>query len=186
MAMRTFLRCAATLAVIMLAACGTGGTPGSADPLPTAMSDAEVLTLGKRVAQCFRENGIPTFPDPTIEDGQLVLPEGVEEQIPEAAQEQAMRSCQSLFDQIPQSAIGGSGGTEVRGSREVPGPEDVEALRRFAECARQNGIPDWPDPKADGTFPLIGTPLEAEGKSERVIKVFEACQQHWSGGITYS
>jgi ABC-type sugar transport system ATPase subunit len=48
---------------------------------------------------------------------------------------------------------------------------------RFAACMRQHGVPDWPDPKADGTFPFVGTALEREGKSPRVLAAARACRQ---------
>jgi hypothetical protein len=150
------------------------------------MSDAEILAIGKEVAQCFRDNGVPQFPDPIVVNGRLELPEGAEErlegQIPQSVEEDAMRACQSILDRLPQSAVEGGGVEE----RQEPGPGDIEALRKWAECVRANGIPEWPDPKADGTFPVRGTPLEAEGKSPRMMAAGEACQQHWSGGITYS
>ena len=151
------------------------------------MSDADVLALGRQVAQCFRENGIPDFPDPVIENHQLTLPGDSEAQLTtiysEQVLDQAQHACQSLFDQLPESAVGGP---ENSNDRDAPGPEDVDALRRWAQCVRENGIPDWPDPKSDGSFPLRGTPLEAEGKSQRMIDAAQACQQRWSGGITAS
>ncbi|HZN77647.1 MAG TPA: hypothetical protein VFC00_39025 [Micromonosporaceae bacterium] len=184
--MRTLLRYAAALSLVLLAtACASGGGT-AATPSQTAMSDAEILAIGKEVAQCFRQNGAPQFPDPVVVNGRLELPDGAEEelesQIPQSVQEDLMRACQSIMDRLPQSAIEGG----VVDERQVPGPEDVEALRKWAECVRANGIPEWPDPKADGTFPVRGTPLEAEGKSPRMINAGQACQQYWSGGITLS
>jgi hypothetical protein len=181
--MRLLHGCAAAAIVLSLAACGAG-SPGAS---PTAMSNADVLALGKQVAQCFRDNGIPDFPDPFVDDhGQLQLPNNMVAQIedvyPEQVLERAQQACQSLMDQLPESAIGGGGDSDS----DAPGPEDVEALRQWAACARQNGFPDWPDPKADGSFPLMGTPLEAEGKSQRMLAVFEACKQYWDGGFTIS
>ena len=38
-------------------------------------------------------------------------------------------------------------------------------------------MPDWPDPKADGTFPLVGTSIEREGKSPRFLKAARACRR---------
>ena len=154
---------------------------------PTTISNADVLAIGKQVAQCIRDNGIPDFPDPIVDDnGQLQLPSNTEDQIenayPQQVLERAEQACQSLMDQLPESAIGGGGDSDA----DAPGPGDVEALRQWAACARQNGFPDWPDPKADGSFPLLGTPLETEGKSQRMAAVVEACKQYWDGGFTIS
>lgn len=153
------------------------------------MSDAEILAIGKQVADCIRNNGVPDFPDPTVDQGRLNLPEdqlqALEQKYSQQVLDQAQQSCQALMDRLPESAI--SGETEEQGgNQQEPGPGDVEALKRFAQCIRDNGIPDWPDPKADGSFPLIGTPLEREGKSDRVGAAVGKCQQHWSGGIRLS
>jgi hypothetical protein len=32
----------------------------------------------------------------------------------------------------------------------------------------------------------MGTPLAAEGKSARLLAVFQACAKYWDGGISYS
>jgi hypothetical protein len=148
-----------------------------------------VLALGRQIAQCFRDNGIPDFPDPVVEQGHLRLPGDQESEIqsryPEQTLQQVQSACQSLIDRLPDSAMSGeeSGGdTDTSG----PGPEDVDALRQWAECLRQNGFPDWPDPKADGSFPLHATPIETEGKSDRMLAAWHACQQYWSGGIRVS
>jgi hypothetical protein len=39
---------------------------------------------------------------------------------------------------------------------------------------RDNGVPEYPDPVPDGTFPLP-TPLQEEGKSPRVIAALTTC-----------
>jgi hypothetical protein len=185
--MRLLQGCAAAAMLLTLAACGASGSGAPTGGSPTTMSSADVLSLGKQVAQCFRDNGIPEFPDPIIDDdGQLHLPGNMEQQLenvyPQQVLDQVQQACQSLMDQLPESAIGGGGNNNP----DAPGPGDVEALRQWAECARQNGFPDWPDPKADGSFPLRGTPYETEGKSQRMLAVFEACRQYWDGGFTLS
>jgi hypothetical protein len=188
--MRTLHRSVAALALVMLVAgCGTSGPGDPADPSSTTMSDADVLVIGKQVAQCLRDNGVPEFPDPIVDEHhQLQLPDDMEAQLetryPPQTLERAQQACQSLFDQLPESAIGGNGPNDA--DSDAPGPGDVEALRQWAACAREHGFPDWPDPKADGSFPLSGTPIAAEGKSPRMIAVFDACQQFWSGGFTFS
>jgi hypothetical protein len=42
---------------------------------------------------------------------------------------------------------------------------------------REHGVPEWPDPKADGTFPIVGTEIEREGKSPRVVRAGQACKE---------
>ncbi|HEX6681475.1 MAG TPA: hypothetical protein VF062_01675, partial [Candidatus Limnocylindrales bacterium] len=39
------------------------------------------------------------------------------------------------------------GGDNVRLS-----PEQIEQVRKFAQCMRDNGATNWPDPEPDGTF----------------------------------
>jgi hypothetical protein len=150
------------------------------------MSDAEILAIGKQAAACVRENGIPAFPDPYVDHGRLKLPQGQEQELEgkysQQLLDQAMQACKSILDKLPDSAIREEGGNDDH----APGPGDVEALRKFAQCMRENGVPEFPDPKADGTIPLRGTPLENEGKSQRMIAGFQACQQYWSGGLAVS
>jgi hypothetical protein len=74
------------------------------------MSDAEVLAIGRQIAQCIRDQGIVEMPDPIVDENHHIqLPEGAEEQIegryPEATLQQAQQACQSLFDQLPESAV---------------------------------------------------------------------------------
>jgi len=173
-----------------LTGCGAIGSGAGAGPSPTPMPDSEILAIGKQIAQCLRDQGIVEMPDPIVDGNHhLQLPGDVEAQIegryPKSTLEQAQQSCQSLFDQLPESAIRGGDNTGDADPN-APGPEDVEALRAFAACARENGIPEFPDPKADGSFPVMGTPLAAEGKSARLLAVFQACAKYWDGGISYS
>jgi hypothetical protein len=77
------------------------------------------------------------------------------------------RACKSIFDRLPVSATG---------DEERP-PADIQALLRLARCMRERGVPEWPDPKADGTFPVSGTVIEREGKSPRIVRALRACRQ---------
>ena len=38
----------------------------------------------------------------------------------------------------------------------------------FSRCMRQHGLPDWPDPRTDGTFPLNRRLLRLRGTRERM------------------
>ena len=184
---------AVLVALVTLTGCGVLGSGGGASPSPTPMSDAEVLAIGKQIAQCIRDQGIVEMPDPIVDENHHIqLPEGAEEQIegryPEATLQQAQQACQSLFDQLPESAVrsGDNGGDGNDPGDRAPGPGDMDALRAFAQCVREQGIPDWPDPGADGRFPVSSTPLADQAKSPRLIAAYEACTKYWSGQVAFS
>jgi len=185
--MVALIRGAIVCALILLTACDAGGNAGSPAASPSAMSDAEILAIGKQIAQCFRDNGVPDFPDPLVDKRKLTLPQeaaqNLEQRYSQQILEQAEQSCETLMNRLPEGAV--KSDEQVDGDRDPrePGPGDVEALKKFAQCLRENGIPEWPDPKADGSFPLKGSPLADEGKSERFGRAVGMCEQHWSGGI---
>lgn len=194
--MRAMLRYAAVAVLLLPAACSGGA--GSASPTASAatMSDADLLALGKQLAQCYRDNGVADFPEPYVDDGRLAVTEAQMEAIEQYTDEQqnrAEQACKSIYDKLPQGAI--KSGAED--DPPVAGPEDVEALRKFAQCIREQGLTDWPDPNADGTFPLRGTkygPPEGGGGPDRQPVVpdaqqraaHKACEQHYSGNIRIS
>lgn len=135
------------------------------------MTDAQILAIAHEAAQCIRAHGVPDFPEPVLENGRLTIPGGD----PGPGADQALEACRSIVDRLPPSVIGeGEGPVSV---------EDLQNLRKFAACMRQNGMPDWPDPKDDGSFPISGTAIEAEGKSDRFMRATQACRQHWDKGI---
>ncbi len=175
----------ALTATAALSACDPLGG-GSATPSPTAMSDSDILAIGREAVECFRDNGVPTIPDPILEGGRLTFPDGVEAQIeaqyPQQVLDAAQQACQHIIDRLPQPAVGGEPNTE---DANPLGPEEIEARRRFAECMRENGVPDWPDPQADGSWPGTG-PLATEGKSPRITAGFDACREYWPNSISVS
>jgi len=85
-------------------------------------------------AQCMRDNGYAEFPDPAPDGGIQFLIN------PESAPrfEAAAAACQPL-------APAGLGDETIT-------PEDLEALVRFAQCMRENGLPNFPDPDSTGGF----------------------------------
>ncbi|WP_157181329.1 hypothetical protein [Actinopolymorpha alba] len=163
--MRILLRYgAAVVLVAALSGCGSGGS-GEAGAGSDQMSDAQVLGIGKELAQCIRQNGIPDFPDPSVRDGTLAMPENQ----PEAALDKAMEACRTIAAKLPQSA-----------DSEDISADDIVKLRKWARCLRANGVPEWPDPKGDGSFPIKDTALD--GKSERLLRARKECDQYWDKG----
>jgi hypothetical protein len=160
-----------------LAACSSGGN-ASPGPSPSASVNAQqVLEIGRRFAQCARDHGYPGFPDPEFNGDRLEYPAtdpGLKEQLGEIAK---IPECKALSDQLPGAR---------RSSPPPPNAAELAKLREFAKCIRAHGIPDWPDPKADGTFPITGTPLEDEGRSERFMTAVEACKQYYDRRVITS
>jgi hypothetical protein len=54
-------------------------------------------------------------------------------------------------------------------------PQTVEQLREFAQCMRDNGVPDYPDP--DDTAPAVG-PVRVPGEPSLAL---EKCRQVLAG-----
>jgi hypothetical protein len=172
----------ALLAVAVLAGCGGGGGGGGGalpGASPSAMSDAQLLVLGKQLAQCIREHGVPGLPDPTVENGRLILPDSATANVPEGTGDAAMKACQSFEDKLPASALGDKGDP----SRAPMTAADLAQLRRLAQCVRQQGLTDFPDPGSDGSFDLTGTSLAGKGNSQRVHGAVDACKKYSVGGM---
>jgi hypothetical protein len=165
----------------VLAACGAHGT-GSPSASPSTMSDAQLLTLGRELAQCIRDHGVPGLPDPNVENGRLILPSGATDNIPDAQGNAAMAACQSVVNRIPASALGDKGDA----SRAPVTAADVAKMRQYAQCMRQHGLADFPDPTADGVFDLAGTSLANDPKSQRVRDANDACLQYETGNMQFT
>jgi hypothetical protein len=141
--MRT--RTVATLVLLLaLAAAGCNRGTGNGSRIATAqngevkpttsasapaMDDEEAML---KYAQCMRENGVPDFPDP--QDGQQKI----------AVNEENASAFQAAQEACKKFMPGGGPGAHK------PQPEEIERLRQLAKCMRENGVPNFPDPNADG------------------------------------
>ncbi len=162
-----------------------GGANAGASPSPT-LTDAQIQAVVNELVQCMRDNGAPGMPDVKVENGKVVEPdENTVDETTKQNAESAFNACASIRDRLPPSVFGEGGSESHPADDPGPGPQDVPALRRFAECMRQNGVPEWPDPNADGSFPA-GSVLDTEGKSPRVIAGFRACEGIYSGKFKVS
>lgn len=166
---------AAMLLLVVLAGCGAAG-PGSgtgaaAGQSPSVQQRAQAVWL--RYARCARSHGAPNFPDPSVDgQGRASVPDpGPVKQ--EAEQVQA--PCGAILGQLPAAA------------RIAPvTAAQLRQLRAFARCLRLHGMPSWPDPKPDGTFPIAGTPVGTGGKTPAFVSAAQACRSVYSGGISAS
>jgi hypothetical protein len=131
-------------------------------------ADAEAnRQAGLKFAQCMRENGVPDFEDPKVdENGELDglgLPKGVDLETAEAARDK----CQKY---LPNG-----------GAAEEMNPEGVAKIRAYAKCMRDNGMPDFPDPDSDGRirFESGKTP---DPDSPELKAADEKCKHNMPGG----
>jgi hypothetical protein len=116
------------VSLIALAACG---------PAAPAQSETPAQIWHELVA-CARAHGDPTLPDPVIDSqGRARFPSGTQ-----PPSQDTQQACQSIYNRLPPS---------VRNGSNVP---DIQMEIKFAQCMRLHGLPDWPDPDANGDYPL--------------------------------
>lgn len=128
---------------------------------PNGAASADKVDAARAYAQCIRDNGVPDFPDPDA-NGQFRGPGHEKENDPKfrAAQEK----CRNL-------APGGE--------HERSDPATVEQMRKFSQCMRDNGLPDYPDPDPDGRVRGVGH--EQQG-NPTFRAAMEKCRQQLPGG----
>jgi hypothetical protein len=119
---------------------------------------------GRQFAQCMREHGVDMpDPDPNNGGGKVRIEAGAG--VDKEKMQQALDACREF---MPNG-----------GERRELSPEDLEKLRQFAQCMREQGI-DMPDPDPNGGGGIRirkngeGRPDAAE--MERVEKAMEACR----------
>lgn len=153
---------AMVIPVLALALAACGSTPdsdiptaggGSASPGATPTLSSEESRL--KFTQCTREQGIDV-PDP----GSTFGPE--DNAVDKEKLNAATEACRQFMP---------SGGEE---ERQKPSAEQTEQLRKFAQCMRENGIANFPDPSADGGINIGGTGLDPEDASFKAAQ--EACK----------
>lgn len=113
-------------------------------------------------AQCMRDNGYAEFPDPEPNGDFRIRID------PESAPrfEAAAAACQHL---APEGLRG-----------EDLDPEALEELLKFAQCVRENGLPDFPDPDAKGRFDPRRVGVGPD--DPRLETAMEACRNEVGGG----
>lgn len=176
--MRKRRRPLAALALIAIAAsisaCGSS-SPASAGAGSGGGNTATNHEKAVKFAECMRANGVPEFPDPDASgaltlDG-IVNGSSLDPSAP--AFRQALTACKDLEP---------AGFTGRKRSA-----QQQEAALKFAQCMRENGVPDFPDPTPNG--PLIDTNRipSAAGRGARNIPGFTAaahkCTATYSGEL---
>jgi hypothetical protein len=129
----------AVLATLALIVAGCSNAPAGTGSTATASRHEKAV----KFAECMRANGVTGFPDPDA-SGELTIDAVANRtsvNTSSAAFEQALGTCKHL--EPP-----GFTGSKVT-------PEQQTARLEFAQCIRDNGVPDFPDPTPDS--PMVDT-----------------------------
>jgi hypothetical protein len=161
------LRPLAALAVValMIAACSNEqpAESGKTDSTPGAGKTPTRRDKAMQFAACMRQNGVTAFPDPeasgelTIDgvlNGSSLNPDG-------PAWTKAIAACKDLQP---------SGFTGHKRTA-----EQQKAALGFAQCIRDNGVEDFPDPTQDG--PLVDTRRIPSAAGSEGMAILNAAMQ---------
>ncbi len=153
--MRRILGLLAALAMVALIIAGcsdVSASTGSSDGNNTvatapAVTGSDNTTSNReqavKFAECMRSNGVKEFPDPNA-SGQLTIESIVNGSSLDTNSSTFKRAMSACKDLEPPGFTGNK-----------RSPEQQAAGLRFAQCIRDNGVKDFPDPLPEG--PLIDT-----------------------------
>lgn len=147
---------------VLVAACSSGS-----DPAPSSGASAQPSSAnesGIAFAACMRANGVPNFPDSAISDNngrlEVNMPSGIDTNSSQF--QSAMQTCRK---DLPN---GGSGNGSSSGS-------NTQAVIKFANCMRSHGVPNFPEPNAQGQELITGS-SGVNPNSPQFQSAMEACQ----------
>ena len=153
------LRPLAALAMVALIGAGC-----SNDSDGTGNDAAANQTEAMKFAECMRDNGVSEFPDPDASGGLTIdgVLNGSSLDPSSAAWQNAIAACEDL------QPAGFTGDKEVT-------DEEQETRLEFAQCMRENGVEDFPDP-AKGE-PLVNTNLIPSSAEPGGMTIINAAMQ---------
>lgn len=158
---------AAGACAAVVAGCGSGGHAAS-HTTPSGTSNAQTQAILRELTQCIRQHGVPNFPDMTYDQrtGKVQVPPGTRK-----PPQNTMDACRSIASRLP-----------AEGMDRPATAAEMAKLRELSQCMRRHGLPDWPDPNANGAFPL--PPRLRQGGKVMMRTQLQACRQYFpAGGI---
>jgi hypothetical protein len=131
------------VAMVSLISAGCGGTGSAGTGSSGSNGAATTREKAVKFSECMRENGVSDFPDPDASGAFTIetIANGSSVDTSSVAFKQALTACKDLE---PPGFTG-----------ETRSPEQQEAALEFAQCIRDNGVKDFPDPAIDE--PLVDT-----------------------------
>jgi hypothetical protein len=164
------------LLALSMAGCGgsggddgvaTAGSPGSKTGSSAGTDGLSDQDRSLKFAQCMRDNGVANFPDPKSNDGggmSIDVPDGTDPKKVDAA----MQKCKLYLP---------NGGEPPKVD-----PQRAEQNRKFAKCMRDNGVPNFPDPGADGGIQMNGNDPGLNMNDPKFQAAQQACAQYQPAG----
>ena len=155
----------AALAIVALIGAGCSSEPdenGSAGNTNAGQEQA------MKFSECMRENGVKEFPDPDASEGLTIdgVLNGSSLNPDGPAWKGAIAACRDL--QPP----------GFTGDEDISAGEQEERLE-FAQCMRDNGVTDFPDPTSDG--PLVDTRRIPSAATEGGMSILNAAMRACGG-----
>jgi hypothetical protein len=121
---------------VLAAACGGSSANGGSSSAGGSTTSASLLAF----SHCMRSHGVSQFPDP--EPGQTEIKLRPTNEPGYGASGSQLESAASACRHLLPPGVGAwYPRSEI--------PRILRGLRKFAECMRNHGISDWPDPKFD-------------------------------------
>ena len=144
-------------AAVALAACGGGGSP----PTTTGSS---TFDKALNFSKCMRSHGVPDYPDPNSKGEFITNPGSPSPKEPGSVVRAAVQACRHLWP------AGGPGSLTPAQTQQM----QQQALR-FVQCLRAHGLPDIPDPGANGSIRLPNGMVN----SPRLKAAQRSCRSLW-------
>jgi hypothetical protein len=164
------------LAALLAAGLAGCDSQGSAARPKASANNRQLLALGQEWVQCLRGKGLTRMPDAELsQDGYLQFPaQDYDWKAELQNHKDIIEACKPIEDRYPPNAFR---------PKEQFSAEDLRKLAAYAECVRQHGIPEFPDPNTAGEFDLSGTPLADGIPGALRNRADEACRHIWSGAV---
>ncbi|WP_203925654.1 hypothetical protein [Virgisporangium ochraceum] len=140
---------------------------GKASATTGTQSEGDLAAQTAKFAQCMRDNGID-MPDPQVDgEGRVSfgMPKGDAEPVDREKMQAAHEKCKQ---HLP------NGGEPPKLS-----DEDLEKMRKFSQCMRENGYPDFPDPQPEGGIRIEGDQNgDMDPESQKWKDAHAKCEQY--------
>lgn len=162
---------------LLVVGCGKGS---KSPPLASVASPAtRHRNTALDYAPCMRSNGVPTYPDPDS-NGNVRKGDARAFGVSSSQYQAAEQECQHLLPNAGATSL-----TQCLMTGDCPRSVVQPALeegRKFAECMRSRGVPNWPDPTVDSTgrpsfqVTKAGITIDAT-RSPQMLSKIGACQR---------